>query len=646
MPLSKLSQCLWPLIATLILIAIPVILLWPGLSGPFLLDDHSNINALVLIEKMGGGGPGIFHYLASGDAGPLGRPISLLSFLINDNAWPSDPSGFKFTNLMIHVLCGLVTFWLIFRISLAYGLKNSAAMACAWLSTLIWIVHPINISTTLYVVQRMTQLGYLFVVLALLCFVVAQENLKNTKRSAVMLFGFMVFVFLGVLSKENTILVLLAAIVIEKIFFGSDNKTPVWYGRWRICVVYTPLFLLSAYFVVSWEGLLAGYESRDFGLAERLLTQPRVLVDYLSSIFLPYTVKSTLFYDDFTFSTGILQPLETAYSIFLLSGLLLVAFFSAKKSPILAFCIFWFFTFHIIESSFIPLELYFEHRNYLPSLGVCWAIGYLVIRSFQAADSNLIKSSVVATIFFVVFTVGLISHQVAKTWGSEAELYFTWVYQSPESQRAYFQLAHYLDDNGRGGDSIAVLENLIEEHPQELGARVRLAALYCKYQKKVPDDVWEGWEPKNTSVDASSIIGAFVRYIEAEKREFCPQIDAEAVLLLAEKIKSYPSVRDRPRVYAKILYEEALFYAGKMELQVSMQLLDQVASIQKTVDIPLRQASLLINVGLYYPALFYIEKAKEIDMARNWRMPSRRTEIDNLETLVHRYIEARESSKV
>src|SRR5690554_7999884 len=85
-------------------------LYWSGLSGGFLFDDIPNLEAL---GSLGGviNKETSLSFVFGGWSGPTGRPISLASFLLDDNTWPSYAPWFKQTNLYIHILCGLLLCW-------------------------------------------------------------------------------------------------------------------------------------------------------------------------------------------------------------------------------------------------------------------------------------------------------------------------------------------------------------------------------------------------------------------------------------------------------------------------------------------------------------------------------------------------------
>src|SRR4051812_24632122 len=125
----------------------------PGLTGVFLFDDYANLPAL------GAYGPiddttTFLRYITSGHADPTGRPLALLSFLVDARDWPADPAPFKRTNLLLHLLNGALLGWLLLRLGEALVLDARRAAVAAVFGSALWLLHPLLVSTVLYVVQR------------------------------------------------------------------------------------------------------------------------------------------------------------------------------------------------------------------------------------------------------------------------------------------------------------------------------------------------------------------------------------------------------------------------------------------------------------------------------------------------------------
>ncbi|MBE9562730.1 MAG: hypothetical protein IMF12_07715, partial [Proteobacteria bacterium] len=138
-------------------------LYWQGLYGIFIFDDVPNLQELANVGQFGSS---IMQFITEGEAGSLGRPVSLLTFALQADSWPFYPWDFKYVNLMIHLLNGCLIFWIVIFITRFLELKHHVLLAL--LTASVWLLHPLQVSTVLYVIQRMTQLATLFTLVGIL----------------------------------------------------------------------------------------------------------------------------------------------------------------------------------------------------------------------------------------------------------------------------------------------------------------------------------------------------------------------------------------------------------------------------------------------------------------------------------------------
>ena len=122
---------------------------WPGLYGTILLDDMPNLKGLADITFFNTSNE-ILAFLQSGHAGPLGRPVSLLTFALQHEDWPLNPYNFKYINLLIHLLLGCGIFLFFSRLlRLADYAPQRQVLFASLAITAIWLLHPIQVSTVL-----------------------------------------------------------------------------------------------------------------------------------------------------------------------------------------------------------------------------------------------------------------------------------------------------------------------------------------------------------------------------------------------------------------------------------------------------------------------------------------------------------------
>ena len=356
-------------LALLALLLVTFFVYWPGITGPFVLDDAGNLS------PMGGNGaidnwPNFLKFVFGGDSGPTGRPVSMLAFLIDAQFWPPSIAAFKYTNILIHLLTATSVCWLSYCIMLAMRIEDKRAAWLALLVSALWVLHPLNATTTLYVVQRMTQLMTLFAVVSLICYVKGRMLMvqDRTRGAGLLVAALFPFGLLSVLSKENGVLLLLLIVSMEHSIFREQVKTDL-FKLWYRLGVLVPLVIIFVYLGLTAPASMEAYAYRDFNLSERLLTESRVLCTYIAKMFLPTALGAGLYHDDIVVSTGLLQPITTLFSTLGLLAICVVAFTWRKSQPMLFFGVAWFFAMQLLESTYLPLELYFEHRNYLAMIG-------------------------------------------------------------------------------------------------------------------------------------------------------------------------------------------------------------------------------------------------------------------------------------
>src|SRR5690625_3468716 len=162
-------------------------------------------------------------------------------------------------------------------------------------------------------------------------------------------------------------------------------------SRWLIGL-FVVLTLIPLLLVLLWllpSALQGGYAHRPFTLGERLLTEFRVILDYVQWTLLPRLSQLGFYHDHIALSTAWLSPPTTAICASLLGLLLLTALGLIRHAPLFSLGIFWFFAAHLMTGTFIPLELVFEHRNYFASIGLLLAVMSLLMVLTRYSPSRL-----------------------------------------------------------------------------------------------------------------------------------------------------------------------------------------------------------------------------------------------------------------
>ncbi len=467
----------WYLACSLILLSF---LFWPNLNGPFVLDDSSNIQPLIPEDSSLSS---IWHSLAKDGLGLHQRPVAKLSFIITSLLHGEDPWGFKYHNLLTHHLTALLLFWLTGRFLSRFFTYNQA-WTIASITTIFWLIAPIQVSTTLYPVQRMAQLSALFTAFGLLCLSFFLDYLEQGKLKPAFCFGFFGFplaLVLATFSKPNgTLLILYALLAIWLTHNSYQIKKPAvkFYFLFIACLT-VPLSAGLLYFISHWSDFV-DYSMRTFTLEDRLLTQLNAMVFYIKIIYFPVLNNLTLFHDDFPISrTWDLDTIKSALILFLM---LLTAFLCRKKHTVISFGLLWFFIGHLLESTVFQLEMVFEHRNYFASFGLFLIISYLI----SIIDiSKIIKNTTLILSFILLITLTTVR---ANTWRSEELLFSINVKDHPNSVRAQANMANMLLKQNKLDLARLHLINAVNLNSTEAGSLLHLLATFC-YDAEQPGDL-------------------------------------------------------------------------------------------------------------------------------------------------------------
>lgn len=412
------------------------------------LDDINNIvlNTPIHLEKLSL--PAIrdtlfAHPMTPGET--LYRPVSCLSFALNWFWGQDNVQGYHLVNIAIHLTTTLFLYFTILLLLRSPVLNNRYKpneRFIAAFATLLWAVNPVQTQAVTYIVQRMASLSAMFFIISVWCYLKARSSQDFSQKTLwFFLCSFLAYV-LAVGAKENAAILPLSLFLIE--FFFLRKTTYNLKHVTIFCVVCGLLTFGCALLVVGPDTLYRlpnSYLDRDFTLWQRLLTEARIVLWYLSLLFYPSPFRLSIDHS-VQLSTSLLSPPTTIIALTTIAILIIASFFLRKKYPILTFAILFYLLNHAVESTVIPLELVFEHRNYLPSfflfLPLALFIQYLLTRY---KDRSLIYCFVVAfsTTLLIFSAVGTIERN--RTWKTENSLWKDALAKAPGNARPYINLA-------------------------------------------------------------------------------------------------------------------------------------------------------------------------------------------------------------
>ena len=420
---------LWPWLAVISLLAAGWLIYRPALGGTFLLDDHSNLAGLASVSDLRSAS----SFVLSGDAGPLGRPLALASFLPQASAWGSDATPFIRANILIHLINGLLVFLFAGQVARTVVSDRKDELLLAFGTAAVWLLMPLLASSSLLIVQRMTTLSATFVLCGLTGYMTARRRLTEKPRVALagMTLALVVCTLLAVLTKENGVLLPTFVLVIELVLLGPPQSlSNLHWNAWRGLFLAAPTAVIIVFLVTQApysDDLIA---RRGFTAADRLFGEARILWEYLFNAFYAPGAELGPFHESRRANAPFSDPLTVAAVI-----AWILAFAAAvrwrQRYPVAAFAVLWFLAGHLLESTTVPLELYFEHRNYLPIIGPVFALCYLALQ----VPGRLRLISRVALTAYALINAGIL-FSVTSLWGNPLQAATFWHKQDPASVRA------------------------------------------------------------------------------------------------------------------------------------------------------------------------------------------------------------------
>ncbi len=604
------------------------LILWQGRSSPFILDD------LLHFPRLSGGVTDWDTALRwiFGGSSATGRPISYLSFLLNDIAWPSSPESFKGTNIFIHLLNGVLVF--ILSRSLLNAVENEIGSRrtefMAVLVMALWLISPIHQSAIFMAIQRMTLLMSTFMLLALICYVKGRVLIGRGQLSMGYWFitlGIGVLGPMAAFSKDPGILVCAYVIVLEATVFKSISWSCRWGRYWRLVFLYVPMLMIVGYYLFELVRMEQLYLKRDFDMGERLMTEARILLVYLSLFLAPRLSAIGPYQDDFLISRGFFEPVTTAIAILVILSLLFGAIKYRTRYPVVAFGILWFFSGHLLESTALPLELYFEHRNYLPMLGPIIALVYYL----KLVPEKVKKLTAVAVTLYLAFVAG-ISFSYASQWADSDERVNVWAYYHPGSVRAQLDATRYWLDRYDIQAAKKQVSIALQYRPGDAGMNL-YAYLVNNCKPKYGENIPLAGELKDivpiAPFDHASI--SAIQFLRENIATGRCEVSYDTLISIIHLYLSNPKFYGVDASRASLYQELSAVYAAMGDFSKTLESLDNAYEARPLYNIALNQAYLAETAGNYELAKQFIDKARSSPTINKYEWFWRNKEIDEWE---------------
>lgn len=579
-----------------------------GFGGIFSFDDPHTLDGLLYVKDL----DSALLYITTGDTGPLGRPLALASFLIDAAAYPDSAAPFLRTNTLIHLFNVFLVALILLRLRrLAPGLLPESPWFVP-LAAGFWGMLPILASTSMMVVQRMTSLSALFVLLGVFIYLWGRERHDRAVPVLFSIVGVGLCTLLAAFTKENGALLPLYLVVIEFTLLQSkDMSKPRWPLYLLRGAIILPALAVIGYLLARIPGIAGAYASRPFSFDERLATQTVILWDYLRLSFLPRPLALGPFHDDYPIYN--FADLSVWLALAGWVAVLAAALWLRRIYPLLAFAVFWYLGGHLVESTVISLQLYFEHRNYLPILGPVIALAVLATRLPVAwrARAGLIG----IYLAFLVFVLW----QTLSIWGNrELEL---WAREHPGSARAIQTMAQTYAEAGRTEEALHWLDNGLRHNPALSSVAMQALRLRCQQDDADIFQAQLNWMQQNldSSHYSSLTLHALDAIRQLHERGDCPHLALSDVHILTDQLLANPMFQaSASREYLHTI--KAQLYIQQGQLDPTIHHLEQAFAARPNLDTLIWLFVVLRDSGQTEAAKELLDRAISRTPERNQRI--------------------------
>lgn len=572
-----------------------------ALHGPFIFDDFPTFVHNKKFHANDLSFDSIFQVINSSKTGFTSRPIALFSFFLNYHFFGLDPFSYKLVNIFIHLINAFLIFNVLnifFDVYQSLYLEKFSSKKASAIISAVWLLHPLNLTSILYVVQRMASLSCTFMFASLLAYLLIRKNqIKGNLFSARYYFLLVCSLLAGFYTKENSVVVLGIIFSMELVVFSGMAKEVSERKNIKLFINFGWLcfLVLVIGIFLNWNWFEIGYLKRGFTLLERQLTEARVLWFYVRLILIPDITKMNIFHDEYVLSKSIFYPITTAFSIFFWLALVFFSWTKRKNNPLIFFGLLWFLIGHSIESTLIALELVHEHRNYFPMLGVFICVfGFFLY--LKKKIPSLDKYIFLIYVFMSFLFTG--TYLRAQNWKDMHSLTQSEVVKNPNSTRSQVTAAFWYgflleQEDDKDEKSInyinakKYLENAYLMNKNDLTGLFGLIRLNDQINK-VPEKIWiDELEARllNTNIDSENLV-SLDNFLKCNLDKVC-KTDFNVIKKLFFSIEKNEKLID--------LYKSYFFY---------------------------QKANFLMDHNFYDDAVFYFRKSLINNMGGNSRVLS------------------------
>jgi len=450
-------------------------LYWKTLSYDFQFDDLANISRLFEIRHNT-----LKSLIFSGTRWISYWLNALLYHFCHFNPW-----GYRLVDVAIHCANGLLIFSLLFSClsKVKDGWFKQHALPLAWLTALLFLIHPVQTQTVCYVIQgQLEGMATLSILLILQCLV----WYAFAPSSIVQAISFSIAIVIAIIAtgtKEIAILTPILAFLWDWFFiaqgsWSSLRKRFLFHGIITGLIWLSYLYLLKPDFFIEVFGLSVTAANNQGNVITAaagqiitpfywLISQCKVLLHYLHIFIWPFSISidydwklvHSLFALDFIIPAALL--------VFV--AIILWYILSRNKSSLIAVGFLWFFISMAPRTSIIPsAELMADYKTYLGSLGLLFALSIAIVFAYNYICSKItsprlkkpVAQGAIVALVLIPLSIGTLMR--VTVWSSGLAFWEDVMMKAPGKARGYNNYGAELSNRDRYQESISYFEKAIE----------------------------------------------------------------------------------------------------------------------------------------------------------------------------------------
>ena len=420
------------------------------------------------------------------------QPVTSLSFVLSFSLFDNNAVAFKIINIIIHLLNSILVFFIAVKIGARVNSKiamqsenqftNNQIAIAAFLSSLLFAIHPQHVESVAWVVERKDVLCALFYFAGIYSYIRQIES-NNQQRWAN---ATAIFFVLAIMSKSLAVTFPIVLMLLDILFNRVDRKMPLKRIAAQFLGNKLAILVASAGFaiVTIFTQRTALQEISSFGLEARIINACISMLHYLYTFFFPINLSPY-------YPTNELITNPSSASLLPIIGVIFIFYLAWKQLqknsplPVIALAYFFITLLPVVGLIKVGHAAYADRYTYIPSIGLhilaSYWIAYLYFRNKYRYTRHLLAAAGVIYLSILVTT----TQQYVNEWRDDQTLWLRAVDIFPyQSVVAYLNLGDSYYRNKKYNDALKHYKTALGIDPTNIDAMEHIAKVNMRLKNE------------------------------------------------------------------------------------------------------------------------------------------------------------------